>query len=172
MRRTFVAAALLLAACAQQEAPAQLVLSGTFDPKEVKWSEKAGRNAVSGFAVLRTAGGEGRTCAGLKVYLIPDSEYAREHMLTLFGELDHAMRAVDGAPTLEPANDEYLATVRTTRCDGQGYFSFERVPDGKWYVVTLVVWVVSPPFPVQGSYMMKQVELRRGQSVKVALPST
>jgi len=160
-----------IAACAPPPPP-PLTLVGPFDPSEVKWSEKPGRNTVSGFAVLRTAGGQARTCAGLKAYLIPDSEYAREHMRKLFDALDEGTRSVENAPTFEPTEAQYVAAMRTTRCDGQGYFSFEHVPDGAWYVATSVVWFVSPMVPPQGSYMMQRVQVRRGQTVKLALPAT
>lgn len=167
-------AALLMAVavvsgCVQQK---PLVATTQFDPNEVSWSKGDGTNTVTGFAVLRTVGGEARTCAALMVRLIPDSAYARERMVGIFGSTTQGTAKVTGPRYDEAATDKaYVASVRETRCDGQGNFSFERVPNGIWYVSAAVVWSANPRSgTLEGGLMMKRVDLAGGQSVKVALP--
>ena len=62
----------------------------------------------------------------------------------------------------------YVSTLRTTRCDASGSFSFPGVPDGVWYVTTSVKWQGASQ--VEGSSMMQRVDVRGGRLVKVMLP--
>ena len=63
----------------------------------------------------------------------------------------------------------YVSTLRTTRCDTAGSFSFQRVPDGIWYATTSVKWD-GPAQQVEGGSMMQRVEVRGGRLVKLTLP--
>jgi len=78
--------------CAQQQ---QATPASSITRSEMTWAEGDGRNSVTGFAVLRTVGGDARTCAGLTTQLIPDSPYARERMIAIFGN------TVKGRPRLK-----------------------------------------------------------------------
>lgn len=164
------ASVMALAGCV----PQRQVLTNTtmFSPDEVSWSTKPGNNTVTGFAVLRTASGEARTCAALLVRLIPDSAYARERMTGIYGSLSQGTTRVGGPAYKEDATDKaYVASVRETRCDGQGNFTFESVPNGVWYLTASVVWSVNPSRgATEGGAMMKRIELTGGQTVKVSLP--
>lgn len=145
--------------------------TSTFDSGEVAWAEKLGTNTVAGFAVLRTVGGEARTCAGLTVYLVPDSTYARERLTLLYGTTTRGAVDEARAPKLPQAQAFYLSTSKQTRCDGQGHFSFENVANGIWYVTASVIWKANPSSSrIDGGHMMQRVELRGAQSVKVAMP--
>jgi len=64
MRARLLAIGVAVAVGACQPAP--LVNRTSFNPEEVAWSTRPGNNTVTGFAVLRTVGGEARTCAGLQ----------------------------------------------------------------------------------------------------------
>ena len=165
-----LASVMALAGCV----PQRQVLTNTtmFNPDEVSWSTKPGNNTVTGFAVLRTASGEARTCAALLVRLIPDSAYARERMSGIYGSLSQGTTRVGGPAYKEDATDKaYVASVRETRCDGQGNFTFESVPNGVWYVSASVVWSVNHSRgATEGGAMMKRIELTGGQTVKVSLP--
>jgi hypothetical protein len=158
---------LAMAACA----PKPLKTSTPFDIDEVAWSRKDGTNTVNGFAVLRTVGGEARTCAGLEVGLVPDSLHARDRMSQLYGSLEKGYRIARQTPKFETDDRGYVMTARRTRCDGQGQFSFEKVPDGSWYLVSQIVWMPAPSSGiVEGANMMKSVDVKGGQTVKVSLP--
>lgn len=165
-----LAAVLLAVAGCVEQGPPPLTQTQSFNPADVAWASKPGKNAVTGHAVLRTVGGEARTCAALPVQLIPDSSYARERMLALYGSIRKGTRQAAGASRFERTDPEYISSSRQTRCDGQGYFSFDDVPDGVWYVTAVVVWQAPGNPAPQGGAMMERIELAGGKTVKVALP--
>jgi len=143
-------------------------LSTPVSPSEVDWARKSGANSVSGLALI-TAGGTPHTCAGQSANLIPDSAYARARMKAIFGSDTKGMRAASvGAVKFERDDPLYVSTLRTTRCDASGSFSFTRVPDGVWYVTSSVKWQGASQ--VEGGSMMQRVDVRGGRMVKVALP--
>jgi len=158
---------LILAGCAQF-GPQDTALSTPIAPSEVDWARKSGPNSVSGIALLK-AGGTSHTCAGQSANLIPDSAYARARMAAIFGSEAKGMRAASLGPAKFERDDPlYVSTLRTTRCDGSGTFSFARVPDGVWYVTSSVKWQGASQ--VEGGSMMQRVEVRGGRQVKVSLP--
>jgi hypothetical protein len=153
--------------CAQLS-PQQTALSTPIAPSEVDWARKSGGNTVSGTAAIR-AGGATHTCAGQSANLIPDSAYARARMTAIFGGTTRGTRAASLGPVKFERDDPlYVSSLRNTRCDASGSFSFPRVPDGVWYVTTSVKW--DGPSQVEGGSMMKQVDVRGGRLVKVTLP--
>lgn len=164
-----VGIALVVAGCVQQQQ--QVALTTTLNHSELDWAKKDGKNTVTGFAVLRTVGGEARTCAGLPVGLSPDSAYARERMMAIYGNTVKGTRPANNPVKFTNDDPSYRSVIRETRCDGQGGFSFEKVPDGTWYVATAVTWKANPNSPLfEGGHMMQRVEVRGGQTVKVTLP--
>ena len=115
------------------------------------------------------AGGESHTCAGQSANLIPDSAYARARMTAIFGNTTKGMRAASlGAVKFERDDPLYVATLRTTRCDALGSFSFPRVPDGVWYVTSSVKWQGAAQ--IEGGSVMQRVDVRGGRLVKITLP--
>lgn len=158
---------LMLAGCAQfgfEDTP----LSRPIAPSEVDWARQSGANSVSGIALIK-AGGASHTCAGQSANLIPDSAYARARMTAIFGDETRGMRAASLGPAKFERDDPlYVSTLRTTRCDGSGTFSFARVPDGVWYVTSSVKWQGASQ--LEGGSMMQRVELRGGRQRKVTLP--
>jgi len=165
----FLAFALAISGCVQQQQ--QVALTTSFNPSEFEWARKDGNNAISGFAVLRTVGGEARTCAGLPAYLGPDSAYTRERIMKIYGSTEKGTRAANDPLKFTNDDASYRSILRETRCDGQGGFTFEKVPDGTWYVTTSVVWKANPSSPLfEGGNMMRRVEVRGGQTAKVTLP--
>ena len=159
---------LFLAGCAQLGLQ-DTALSTPIAPSEVDWARKNGANSVSGIALLKAPGGASHTCAGQSANLIPDSAYARARMAAIFGSEAQGMRAASLGPVKFERDDPlYVSTLRTTRCDGSGTFSFARVPDGVWYVTSSVKWQGASQ--VEGGSMMQRVEVRGGRQVKVSLP--
>jgi hypothetical protein len=51
--------------------PEPVRIETPFDPAAVAWAAREGDNRIEGTALLRTRGGEPRTCATLDVGLIP-----------------------------------------------------------------------------------------------------
>ncbi|HEX5008151.1 MAG TPA: hypothetical protein VFV70_13625 [Hyphomonadaceae bacterium] len=143
-------------------------LSRPVPPSEVEWARRNGTNAVSGVALLKV-GGTTHTCAGQLAYLIPDSAYARARMTAIFGSATRGMRAASlGAVKFERDDPLYVSTLRTTRCDASGRFSFPNVPDGVWYVTSSVKWQGASQ--VEGGSIMERIDVRGARLVKVTLP--
>jgi hypothetical protein len=162
----FLGLILAVAGCAQfglQEA----ALSTPIAPSEVDWARRSGTNTVSGIALI-DGGGTIHTCAGQSANLIPESAYARARMTAIFGNATKGMRAASlGAVKFDRDDPLYVSTLRTTRCDVAGSFSFPRVPDGVWYVTSSVKWQGASQ--VEGGSMMQRVDVSGGRLVKVAL---
>jgi hypothetical protein len=158
---------LAVAGCAQF-GQQETALATPIAPSEVEWARKSGANTVSGSALIK-AGGTSHTCAGQSANLIPESAYARARMTAIFGNASKGMRAASvGAVKFERDDPLYVSTLRTTRCDASGNFSFARVPDGAWYVTSSVKWQGASQ--VEGGSMMERVDVRGGRLVKVSLP--
>lgn len=159
--------ALAVGGCTQlavQDSP----LSKPIVPSEIEWARQTGANTVSGSAIM-TAGGTRHTCAGQSALLIPDSAYARARMTAIFGNATRGTRAASLGPVKFESDDPlYVSSLRSTRCDAAGSFSFSRVPDGTWYVTSSVKWQGAAQ--AEGGSMMQRVELRGGRFVKVVLP--
>ena len=157
----------VVSGCAQF-APQETALSTPIAPSEVDWARGTGTNSVSGTAVMKAAG-TSHTCAGQSAILIPDTPYARARMTAIFGNATKGTRAASLGPAKFERDDPlYVSTLRTTRCDASGSFSFPRVPDGVWYVTTTVKWQGAAQ--VEGGSMMQRVDVRGGRLVKVSLP--
>src|SRR5262245_61130458 len=121
-------------------APQQSALSTPMTSSEVEWSRKSGSNTVNGTASIKS-GGELHPCAGQSANLIPDSPYARARMAAIFGSTEKGMRAASLQPVKFERDDQiYVGSLRNTRCDASGSFSFQRVPDGIWFVTSSVKW--------------------------------
>jgi hypothetical protein len=167
MKRSTLMLGLAVAASAcQQFSPQQAALSSGVAQTEVDWSRRSGANTVTGTAQIK----DGNTVHGCEsANLIPDSAYARARMTAIFGSTTKGMRPANLAPVKFERDDPlYVSTLRTTRCDASGSFSFPRVPDGVWYVTSSVKWEGASR--VEGGSMMQRVEVRGGRLVKVTLP--
>jgi hypothetical protein len=145
--------------------------SPPWSEQDVAWSAGDGRNAVTGTALLRTRGGEPRTCAGLEVSLVPKSPYADDRIARIYGNNESGYQTLYRYPKLEPAPPGYKAAARSTRCDGQGYFSFDAIPDGTYYVVSVVTWEAAGRYGMQaqGGSLMARVAVSGGQTKRVVL---
>lgn len=167
-----LSAALALVSCVTPPAP-RLTLAHSFDPAQVAWFNAPGNATLAGQALLRTRGGEARTCAGLPVELIPVSDYASERMATVFGSAGSGFFDIRTTP---PAFDNDAATgaaayaqmTRKTICDAQGNFTFSELPAGSYYIVALVVWNL-PGGARQGGALMQLVQASDGKTARVIL---
>jgi hypothetical protein len=157
---------MFLGACATTT---QVHLSSSFDPSEVAWSEAKGNNSIEGNAVLRTVGGEVRTCAGFTAQLVPRSRYADERAIAIYGSIE---RGIGRNVKFESTDPRYEAAIRTTTCDAQGNFSFEDLPDGEYYVAALVTWGVPMGYGMvsrQGGWLMQRVSVNGGEHKRMVL---
>lgn len=167
---------------ALQAAPAWAEDSATipvFSAEEVAWSKGYGPNIVDGIA---SASGEKdtATCAGEQVYLRPGSALERHRGKIIFGNSDGARISVDkymNPPAATAANmptppKDYDAVARKASCSIDGKFLFAGIPDGNYYVITMLlprayVGKVTPYEDIE--VVMKRVTVAGGQTVKLDL---
>lgn len=171
MRLFAASIALLLAGCLANETR-PLTVSSSFQPEEVAWFHQPGTNSIRGNALLRTVGGDVRTCAGFQATLIPMSTYALDRFTALYG-----VNAAEGGfapapePTFATTDPRYTSTVRSTFCDSEGRFTFSSVPDGDYFVIARVVWGIPMQYftRTEGGTLMHRVKVSSGQIANVVL---
>ena len=129
-----------------------------------------GGNAIRGSALIRQQGGGVVTCAGREVRLIPATAYARERMNLLYGSTTQGYNpAFMGRNLGEQAqNKEYLDATRRTTCDAQGFFRFDNVADGDYFVATAIVCQVRP-YVSEGGALMHAVTLSGKEAKEIVL---
>lgn len=168
---SFLVPVALLAGCATVPQPPAYV-STPFDPAAYAWFSAEGDNTITGNAVLRTVGGDVRTCAASSVGLVPGGAYTRERMMLVYGNVERGYRSIS-APGVQFANDSpaYLAMLRQAPCDAQGNFTFTGLPDGEYFVLSRVVWGVPMQYhtEMQGGTLMQRVEVRGGETKRIVL---
>jgi hypothetical protein len=169
MKILSMALLLSLVGCAAPSvlAPPILNLRATFDAAEATRLIGDGGNTIRGNAFMRQRGGGVVTCAGQTVSLVPATAYAKERIFALYDSLERGVNASRKNYTFVPDSPEYVSLVRSTKCDSQGNFLFERVADGEFYVQVLVHWQVG--YNMEGGNMMHRVSVRGGQSSSVIL---
>ena len=127
---------------------------------------RQGTNTIKGSGLIRQQGGGVVTCAGNEVFLIPATAYSTERMKAIYSSAEGGLYTA-GQIKFEPSPPEYVANMRTTKCDAQGGFVYDRVADGKFYVVSSAVWIVRDSR--QGGSIMKSATLSGGETKYVVL---
>lgn len=153
---------LLLCACAA-------TLDIPFDAGSASYVLERGNNFVTGRAYLTSPSGNVRTCVHRNVKLIPVTAYSTAWMSRAFQNVDagYADRIIiEGMPDDESFNK----FQRKATCDQSGAYTFENVPDGKYYVFAGIYWAWRQQ--TYGGALMKEVEVRNGQHAEIVLTST
>jgi hypothetical protein len=156
---------LLISGCA---ATKPIAIYTPFDSKQAESMLVEGKNTIRGSALMRQNNGATVTCAGNEVNLTPATLYALERMLVIYGSAEKGVRLAIGAPKLEDANPRYLSLSKKTVCDAQGFFRFQNVGDGDFFVTTTVAWRTNPYF-IEGGSLMQRVEIKGGKEVEIVL---
>jgi hypothetical protein len=152
---------LWLGGCVATEQPQPYALVATYQEADFKPYGAPGPASVSGQAFLKTVGGDVKTCAGNKVGLVPATDYNTE-----------ALEHVSAATPISNEDPRAKAFSKSTVCDAEGRFEFDKVAARKWYVITNVSWGVPQvetglfgPEVVtsqQGGFLLKQLDLKGG----------
>lgn len=151
-----------------------VTLQNNFNEAEASEALKPGNNTVKGSALLRKQNGEVVTCAGSTVDLVPANAYSNERMTHIYGNTARGFATAGlRANILKFTNHDqrYENTgMRKTRCDAQGFFKFDNVKDGSYFVTTVITWKASGNdyFP-QGGALMQRVDVRDGVEQEVVL---
>ncbi len=173
-----------LAGCIVTPPTTLVPLETTWSDEEVAWFNTKGAGQIAGSALLRTVGGEARTCAALPAYLIPASKHAVERFTKLYGNPDKGyvngpnsvFVNLPGRPyrALFESDDIYSGfhrTVKITNCDPGGEFEFNDLPEGEYFVGAEVTWRVynGSIWTNQGGFIIQRVELVDSETKSVIL---
>ena len=133
---------------------------GLFQPADFAWSTRPGGSSIEG--VLAYRGGGGRfTCGGGDVILTPETSWSRRRMIILYGSANAAavpVSIVRARTPGAPAGD-LARYARKTTCDASNRFSFDGLPQGSWFVIT-----VAKPVDVGGEAIAvtRRIDTRGG----------
>ena len=173
-RQLYLATFLLLAACATSEGPAPkggaapvgAAGPAAFRTADFAWSTAAGRGAIEGQV---TYGSKRAPYGCSTVVLTPETPWVRQRMSILYKSTQSAALPADEVRQRTPPerSQDYSSYVKRTSCDATGKFAFSGLPDGSWFVIT----VVKPAAPGAGPDMaiMRRVSVTGGRSVSVRL---
>jgi hypothetical protein len=146
------------------------VMSVSYNPEEVAWFNTPGTNSITANALMRTVGGEVKTCAGFEAALIPYSAYAAERITAIYGNANGGYASY--GPQFSETDPRYSQNERKTTCDSQGNFRFTNLPDGDYYVRTQVTWGVPMGYYMtsqQGGALAQRVSVRGGETKSIVL---
>lgn len=155
----------LLSGCADDMIQ-RVNLVSTFNAQQAESMLHDGDNTITGNAFMRQQGGGVITCAGSEVSLTPETAYATERIVHIYGNPNEG--AARKGIIFYPDDPNYMRLMKTTKCDSQGNFIFENVADGSFYITTVVGWVDGQN-NTQGGSLMKRVDVKDGQSMKVIM---
>lgn len=157
----------LLSGCVSQ----QVTLRATFDQEETARLLAPGKNTIKGSALMRQNNGGTVTCAGSVVTLTPVTDYSTERMQAIYrsSERGYVRRLVrDTKSAFANDNPEYRRSVRTVGCDAQGFFKFENVGDGRYFIITTIQWHANQFF-LEGGHLMQKVAVGGGDVKEIVL---
>lgn len=161
LRSVSCALAVSLAGCVTPPPARTVNLTAPFDQAAATRLLEPGPNTLKINAFMRQQGGGVVTCAGAPVMLVPATAYADERMNSLYGPGFSGVGFSAGQPvTFVPNEPGYKLAQRETICDAQGNAVFERLTEGRFYVITAVLWNVGNAR--QGGYLAKRIEVRNG----------
>lgn len=137
---------LCLAGCAS--APPRVQINVPFDRARAEQMLAPGENQIAGAAVLWLSSGGIVSCAGKTARLYPATPYAREWARLTYERADTGKAAPQGfdyrqtreGPTGVMVNQGFLDASRSTKCDADGMFLFERVADGDYFLEADIAW--------------------------------
>lgn len=120
----------------------------------------AGPARIFGQALLRQSGGDVVTCAGEDAALIPAVSPMNEAMKVWGrGETIDA-DGLDGRPISK--------AIRWSRCDAEGNFAFERLPERDFWIMAPVRWTAAKNAG-QGGMLARRIAVDRGGAERVIL---
>lgn len=137
--------------------------SSAFNKADFAWSAAPGQGGIQG-QINSRQDGVAFSCVG-SVGLTPSTRFTDARMQTLYGSTARAQLPADvvRARTVSDPNEDYREYVRSTTCE-DNRFSFQQLPDGRWYVIAPVKAGDGPV-----TVLMQQVQIRNGRTVNLNL---
>jgi hypothetical protein len=155
---------ILLAGCVASQPAAQR----GFNAAEAEFAKARGAGTVKGQLFLRRKDGVVVYGAGSEVRLVPRTAHSEEAVTNSFkgGKLRLEMDYVSAAELrLDPGLEAYSKRIKA---DGQGNFTFEGVPPGRYFVLGRVSWCAPGAYGScnkQGGEIMESLELKGADRV-------
>lgn len=142
-----------------------------FDPAEAAWAAAKGSNTIVGNAMLRTVGGDIKTCAGFEAALVPVTRYGEGRVNIIYGSSQKGYNPLRTPRVIAPASPAYNAIVRTTTCDSLGNFEFNGLPSGEYFIQSVVSWGVPTRYFTrkEGGVIFLRVKVEGGETKRVVL---
>lgn len=159
----------LLFGCGKVGKPT-ITLQNSYDADATRTLLENGDATIKGSALLRQAGGGVVTCAGNEVNLIPVTPYSTERISYLYGNTTRAFLDPYNQNISGFANDnqEYLASgMKKAMCDAQGYFKFNNIKPGAYYITTRIIWQAG--YMPEGGGLMQKVDVAKGETKEIVL---
>lgn len=159
----------LLASCANQQL---YTIQSQFDEDEMLRLSQTGQNSIKGSALIRQNNGGVVTCAGSKTNLTPVMKYSTERINWIYKNSTKGFYRVVIMPTAVYTNENarYLELGRQTFCDAQGFFKFENIADGDYYLTTAILWNTGGnSITKEGGFLMLKVSVKDGETKDVVL---
>lgn len=164
MKRLLPFAALLALAACETTGPApRPPLATGLGHDAFAWSNRTGANAIHGSVAYATKAAGRFTCADGSVALTPVAPASSDRTEKLYGSTEHAVATVEEVRSRSAgmAEPDYANYVRSTRCDTQGRFSFQGLPNGDWF---LIARAKSSHGKGADVVIMRRVETRGGRA--------
>jgi hypothetical protein len=145
-----------------------ITISVPFDEIATKEQLRDGTNTIKGSALIRQMGGGVVTCAGFPVSLFPSTAYSRTRITAIYGTAEGGLVPIyQPTPVFQPDPPVYRTLMKQTRCDSQGFFKFDNVADGDYYLTTGIVWKIG--YVDQGGGLTTPVTVKNGEVKEVVL---
>jgi hypothetical protein len=132
-----------------------------FNSNDAAFALGDGPFTVVGQAFAKTRGGDTKYASGEKVTLLPMTNYTLEYM--------QGIGTAHGAATPDPRLAEY---TRETVADGEGKFTFRKVPKGSYFIYTKVFWEIPGQYGMRttGSWIKDVINVREDTTRIVLTP--
>ena len=154
------------------------IFSKEFNENDIAWAKESGKTKIEGssFIVDRMGlNGTIHTCVGFSAWLIPQSDFMEEYLNYLFDNLEESFWDHKGPIPFKKAEitTDSDGGVRESKCDTDGKFEFNNVPNGTYYVNSTVYYVGGPfrtiPPDDKGGMFLKKVVVNDQDSLRVVL---
>jgi hypothetical protein len=128
-----------------------------FRVSDAAWALSSGAGSIQG--ELEPVSDHARfTCQGKDVVLLPETAWTRQRVQRLYDSTVSADLPVEIVRSKSvPAPADYNQILRHATCDAGGHFSFEALPKGRWYVITVATPLTSPKTQL---VVMREVQTR------------
>jgi hypothetical protein len=152
-------------------------IDSNYARSEISWSLEEGNNIIEGDGFLMRRDGQIVKCSGRKVELIPQGTYSKERMKLKYGtgnfvrlpmyehQLSQRHDYTYEGIYLELADPKYTEDIRSTICNIDGKFKFKNIPNGDYFIETIISWGIGD-FP-QGGFVYEKIPIKSREDEEI-----